>query len=126
MTVYPSGISFPFRFSAAGGVARDDDGDKVISNLKALVYSKVKSRLIRKNVGTIGYDRVLRSAYGTTLSPIKTLIADAIATYEPRAVGLTIDIQQHEDLAEGMKVVAEISFIFRNTGDPVTLSLDLT
>ena len=126
MTTYPSGISFPFRFSDAGGVAKDDGADKVISNLKALVLSRVKSRLIRKEVGTIGYDRVLRSAYGTALSPVKMLIADAIARYEPRALGVQIDIQQHEDLEQGMKVVADISFIFRNTGDPVTLSLDLT
>lgn len=106
-------------------MAKDDGADKVISNLKALVLSRVKSRLIRKEVGTIGYDRVLRSAYGTALSPVKMLIADAIARYEPRALGVQIDIQQHEDLEQGMKVVADISFIFRNTGDPVTLSLDL-
>lgn len=125
MTTYPSGISFPFRFAPAGGVAKADNGDKVSDNLGALVLSAVKERLVRKNVGTIGYQRVLRSAATTASFPVKQLILEAMATYEPRAIGTTVDIHSYE-VREGMKVIAEISFIFRNTGEPVTLSLELT
>jgi phage baseplate assembly protein W len=125
MTVYPSGISFPFRFSPAGGVAKDDGGDKVTSNLKALIYSAVRSRLIRKNVGTVGYQRVLRSMGTTASEPVKQLILEAINEFEPRAIGVTVDIQSLED-STGTKIIADISYIFRNTGDPVSMSLELT
>lgn len=125
MTTYPSGISFPFRFAPAGGVAKSDAGTKVSNNLRALIFSAVKERLVRKNVGTIGYQRVMRNAAMTSSGLIKQLIIEAIAKYEPRAIGTTVNLYSYQD-SDGMKVVADISFIFRNTGDPVTLSLELT
>lgn len=125
MTTYPSGISFPFRFVPAGGVGKDDNGDKVISNLKALVLSSVNERLVRKAVGTTGYTRLFRSAYGTTLDPIKQLIKQAIIKYEPRASGIIVNIRKEEESGDS-RVIADVSFIFRNTGDPATLSLELT
>lgn len=124
MTVYPGGIDFPFRFAPAGGVAKSDDGDKVVANLKALVLSKVNERLVRKAVGTIGYARLLRPAHKTTLEPIKHLIKQAIAKYEPRAAAVTVDFREQND-SDGSKAIADVSFIFRNSGDSVTMSLDL-
>jgi hypothetical protein len=124
MTVYPSGIKFPFQFVAAGGVGKAEDGDKVMSNLKALILSRVNERLIRKGVGTIGYSRLFRSARGTTLEPIKHLITQAIVKFEPRAAGITINFREDEG-TDGFKVIADVSFIFKNTGDPVKMSLEL-
>jgi phage baseplate assembly protein W len=124
MTIYPSGIKFPFEFVAAGGVGKADNGDKVMSNLKALILSKINERLIRKNVGTIGYTRVFKSARATTLEPIKHLIRQAIVKFEPRAAGITIDFRLQDD-SEGSKVIADVAFIFKNTGEPVKMSLEL-
>ena len=125
MTVYPSGISFPFRFSPAGGVAKADDGDKVLSNLKALILSSINERLVRKSVGTIGYRRVFKSASVTAANPIKHLIKQAIVKFEPRASGVTVELRQEEERGD-VRVIADVSFIFRNTGDPAKLSLELT
>jgi len=124
MTIYPSGIKFPFTFVSAGGVGKADNGDKVLANLKALILSKINERLIRKSVGTIGYSRVFKSAHATTLEPVKHLIRQAIVKFEPRAVGVTIDFRSQDDRA-GSKVIADVAFIFKNTGEPVKMSLEL-
>lgn len=125
MTVYPSGIAFPFRFSPAGGVQKAEGDRKVISNLSALVLSEVRSRLIRKKVGTVGYSRVLRSAGLSTFAPIEHLFRQAIQKYEPRATQVEVNLRS-EDRTDGFRVIAEIRFIFKNTGEAVKLSLELT
>ncbi len=125
MTIYPSGIAFPFSFSPAGGVQKADDVDKVMSNLSALILSEVRSRLIRKSVGTVGYSKVMSPANPETFGPVALLFRQAISKYEPRATRVTVDM--HTDSFDGnSKVIVEIGFIFKNTGEAVKLDLELT
>jgi len=121
MTEYPNGIRFPFRFSAAGGVDMCGGGDKVMSNLKALVLSPVKERLIRK-VGTIGYQQVLRSSLGLNSGAIESLVRDAILRFEPRAVGVQVKLR-NEDIQGNHHAFIDVSFIFKYTGDPVKATI---
>jgi len=123
--VYPSGISFPFRFSEAGGVARDEGAAKVVSNMKALVTTSQLERVIRKAIGTIAYKQVLRSGLETAPQVVENLIHEAIIRYVPAAVGLVVQLTSEEQLDNSKAWICNVSFIFKNTGDPVEFSVKL-
>jgi len=104
---YPSGAAFPFRFNAAGSVARDEGDAKIRSNLIALVKSNVNERLVRKMVGVIGHSLVLRSTIPGGDVIIKNLIEEAIAKFEPRVVVESINIRM-EETPTGMAKILDL------------------
>jgi len=96
-----------------------------MSNLSALILSEVRSRLVRKKVGTVGYSKVMRPNNPETFGPVEMLFRQAIQKYEPRATQVTIDL--YSDTHDGdSKVIVEIGFIFKNTEEAVKLNLELT
>lgn len=119
------GIRFPFRFSVSGGVQKADGVDKIVSNLKALVFTALKERVIRKNVGTIGYQRIFRSGDDTSLDLVKNLVREAIATHEPRVLVLSLKVRSVED-REGVKEFIDVLFVFRETGEEGTATVEVT
>ncbi len=122
---FPSGISFPFRFGPSGGVATDDGGDKVMSNLSALARTTVGQRLIRKAVGSIGTKRLFRSGISNAAKVTENLILDAIARLEPRAVGTTAKVYEKET-DSGNHMFVDVAFAFKNTVEPIAESIRLT
>lgn len=125
MTTYPSGISFPFRFSNAGGIQKSQGGKKIMTNLKALIRSALRERLVRKSVGTVGYEEVLRSSTHMRSNAIEGLVREAIIRFEPRATDVKVKVYT-EDMRDGYHVFADVSFIFSLTRDPIheTFQLD--
>jgi predicted component of type VI protein secretion system len=103
-----TGIKFPFRFVASGGVEVCSGDEKIKSNLYALVLSKKNERLVRKAVGTIGYDMILRSASESAAS-IETFLYEAILEFEPRVTQVTVRVSSMEGV-DGVSVFAEIGF----------------
>jgi hypothetical protein len=124
MSEYPSGIKFPFSFSQAGGVTKVGGASKVSSNLKALVTCDIRDRLIYKEVGVISYKSVLRNFTNAFIVMFKKIASEAIYKYEPRATNVSIEVKRKED-ADGYYVVAEVSYLFKNSGEFATLSLEL-
>ncbi len=120
----PRGIRYPFRFSDAGSVRITDGADKIRSNLYALVKTTLKERLIRKNVGTVGYAMVLRNQSIPNSSLILTLIRESIVRHEPRALLLDVRLR-FEDAREGQKTFINVDFIFRDTGEAETLVVEV-
>lgn len=115
---YPSGIKFPFRFAASGGVQKAELGGKVLSNLKALVLSAKGERLIRKHVGSIGYKQVIKNLTLATAPVISALLREVITEFEPNAKILDVEVYK-EELQEGTSTRCKISFIFSSTGEVV-------
>jgi hypothetical protein len=124
MSEYPSGIKFPFSFSQAGGVTKVDGATKVSSNLKALVLCDIKSRLIYKQIGVISYQAVLRNFTDSFVTLFRKLVIESIMKHEPRAANVSVNIIRREN-AEGYYVTAEVSYLFKNSGEFATLSLEL-
>jgi hypothetical protein len=90
----------------------------------ALVRSSIKERLIRKGVGTVSYDAVLRTASSSGLIP--QLIREAFQKYEPRATNLSIKIYR-EDIKGIQHVFARVGYLFKLSGEPETvISVQLT
>lgn len=118
------GIRFPFRFDASGGVQKADGVDKVASNLRALVFTAIKERVIRKNVGTIGYQRIFRSGDDASLQLVRALASEAIAAHEPRALVRKISVRREED-SDGVKELIDVLFIFRETGEEGTATVEV-
>lgn len=121
----PRGIRYPFTFGAAGGVRGAQGVEKVKSNLEHLVKSKLKERLVRKDVGTVSYDLVLRNSDPSSRSLVETLIREAIVRFEPRAILKNISVFQQET-EDGNHVFLDVEFLFRETGEVGTLSTQLT
>ncbi len=120
----PMGISFPFRFTDAGGVRREEGIDKVQINMIALAKTTVNERLIRKLVGTIGYSKVLRNMGDTALGAIKDLVREALNRYESRALITSIRVYRDDASIDG-KTFIDISFIFRPTGEHQSVTTQL-
>jgi len=123
MAGYPKGIKFPFRVQPAGGIGLVGEADKVTSNLHALVLTFVNERLIMKNVGTVGYMAVMRNTGMVGL--IRSLVVEAITTYEKRATRLSVSVVSKEIHGE-QHVFADISYVFSLSGEPKNTSIQLT
>lgn len=124
MTVYPSGIHFPFSFDDSGGVKKVDGSTKVGSNLKALVLCDIRDRFIYKDLGVISYQSVLRNFTDSFVVLFEKFITESILKYEPRAKIKTVNIERVQD-SDGYHVIAQISYVFKNSGEFATLSLEL-
>jgi hypothetical protein len=124
MTVYPSGIRFPFTFSPSGGVEKADGADKIGSNLKALVLCDIRDRFVYKELGVVSYQSVLRNFTDSFVALFKKFVTESVLKYEPRAKIATVNILRLET-EDGYKVIAQISYIFKNSGEFATLSLEL-
>lgn len=123
MADYPKGIKFPFRVQPAGGIGLVSEADKVTSNLHALVLTFVNERLIMKKVGTIGYMAVMRNPSMAGL--IRSLVVEAITTYEKRATRLSVSVVPKEVRGE-QHVFADVSYVFSLSGEPKDTSIQLT
>lgn len=119
MAENPSGIRFPFRFADAGGVRRVDGADKVAANLEALAVTALQERLVRKSVGTVGYQTVLRNPDEISLRATRDLIREAIAKYERRARVLSLELSA-VNTDSGTAVFIDCEFLFRQTGEKST------
>jgi len=124
MTVYPSGIAFPFSFSSSGGVTKVDGATKVGSNLKALVLCDIRDRFIYKELGVISYQSIFRNFTDSFVVIFKKFIIESVMKYEPRAKIQTVNIERRDSL-DGYHVIAQISYVFKNSGEFATLSLEL-
>jgi hypothetical protein len=123
MADYPKGIKFPFRVQPAGGIGLVSEADKITSNLHALILTFVNERLIMKNVGTVGYMAVMRNTSMAGL--IRSLVVEAITTYEKRATRLSVRIVPKEIRGE-QHIFADVSYVFSLSGEPKNTSIQLT
>lgn len=121
----PSGIRYPFKINAAGSVGKASGEDKVKSNLVALVKSSVNSRVVRKKVGTVGYQLLFRSGITELAPAAENLILEAITEFEPRAVGVSIKIIEQVQDDNTNVIFGDISFVYKDTGNPAYLRITL-
>lgn len=124
MSLYPSGIKFPFSVNQSGGISKAEGASKVSSNLKALVLCDIRDRLIYKEIGVISYQALLRNMTESFAVLFKKFVVEAIAKYEPRAVVNSVTLIQKED-SSGTYLTVQVSYVFKNSGEFATLSLDL-
>lgn len=122
---HPSGIAYPFIFSPAGGVGKAGGSSKVAANLKCLVKTAVNERVIRKKIGTIGYQQVFRSSGFGGLDIIEALVTEALAVNEPRVTVLSVNVYQR-DIESGSAVFADIAYIFKGSGEVDTVSTQIS
>lgn len=123
MSDYPQGIRYPFSFSTQGSVRVTNGIDKIQSNFSSIAKTAVNERLVRKNVGTIGYTRVLRNNNSdATRSAIQKLVKDALSKHEPRAFVLDVQVYS-EDLNSGRGTFIKIKYLYKATGQDSDLEL---
>jgi phage baseplate assembly protein W len=120
MTDYPSGIGFPFRFSSSGGVARAEGVDKLRANLQSIAKTSVNERVMRKGIGTIGYQQVFRNTTDHDFEWISGLILAALAKDEPRVIVKSVTLRK-----EDKELYIDIEAFSRSSGDPVDVQVKL-
>jgi hypothetical protein len=101
-----------------------EGADKVASNLKALVLCDIKDRLIYKTVGVIAYKAILRNMTDSFVVLFRKFVVEAIEKYEPRAIVQSVTFSKKEDTS-GYYLITEIGYVFKNSGEFATLSLEL-
>jgi len=121
---HPSGIQFPFSFSSLGGVSSVDGAKKVMSNLKALITCELGGRLIRKGIGVESHAKVFRNLSPGQINFLSAMMNEAILKFEPRATNVKISTEKIDD-ALGSRLVVRTSFIFKSTGEPATLEIEI-
>jgi len=120
---YPRGIRYPFSFSSQGSIRTTEGIAKIESNYHSIVKTAVNERLIRKQVGTVGYTRVLRNNNSdATRSAIENLVKEALARYEPRAFVLTVRVYSKE-IVSGSATFIQVKFLYKTTGQDSDLEL---
>lgn len=120
MADYPSGIALPFRFGTSGGVVGASGVDKLRTNLKAVVYTALQERLIRKTVGAIGYRQVFRNTGEADVSWLAGLVKSAIAKNEKRVVVKRVALKKVDK-----ELYIDVQAVSKSSGDPVDVLVQL-
>lgn len=119
-----SGIGFPFQFNASGSLGTATGASKVKANLISLIKSKKGERVVMSGAGTVGYDRLLRSASATS-GIIPALITEAAMEYEPRVSGIEAKVRT-ENGRSGTIVVCELKFKVNGSEEQIPVKVELT
>ncbi len=137
MSGNPRGFGFPFRVEpGSGGVAWAHGPEKIRDNLVQILLTAAGERTMRRDygagVGELVHDPMNDALFAVT----QHRIGQAIARWEPR-VHLT-DVRVRSDRRDGgdgpgtlggnlpgAALIAEVEFVIRSTGQPVTLSVPL-
>lgn len=124
MTAYPSGIKFPFRFNDSGSTFSAEGDEKLASNIMALIYSPVNSRLIRKAVGTVSYQKVFRNLQAVGFAPLEELVRETVSEFEPRIKILGVVITT-EDRDKTRVLVIKLSFTRKSSVEINSLQIEV-
>jgi phage baseplate assembly protein W len=132
------GLAFPFRFDArTGGVRVTEGPEKIRDNLVHILLTDLGERVMRRDWGA-GIRQMLHDPVNPVLlSVVRHQVVKAIARAEPRVEVTEVRLEavrpgaassrvatQGSEVA-GETVVAEIDFVIRRTGQPVSLSVPL-
>lgn len=90
------GISFPFRFSPAGGVAMTSGPDKLKENIKQILLTVIGERVMRRDYGG-GMRELVHDPNNDALrSIVRHQVAKSISQWEPRVQVQEVTVTQRE------------------------------
>ncbi len=119
----PQGLAHPFRFGGTGGLARASGDDKIKTNLKVIVQTALRERVMRPELGTVSFHQVLRNATSPAQALIRQLVAEAIAKHEPRVQLLSVDVRRVDLPGVGTTTEVTVGYMIPSTRQALSTSV---
>ncbi len=113
------GWRFPISLDDAGAIAEASEEDKVRQSIETILRTAPGERVMRPDFGCGIHDLVFDTVSGAMVGRVATVVASALATWEPRIDVLNINPQQ--DTEDPTRLLIEINYRLRSSNSRFNL-----
>ena len=113
------GWQFPIRVDDAGAIAEAGEEAKVRQSIEIILRTAPGERVMRPDFGCGIHDLVFDTISGATIGRVASVVARALATWEPRIDVLDVNAQQDAD--QPNRILIEIDYQVRSTNSRLNL-----
>ena len=113
------GWRFPISLDDAGAIAEAREEDKVRQSIEIILRTAPGERVMRPDFGCGIHDLVFDTVSGAMIGRVATVVANALATFEPRIDVLNINPQQ--DTEDPTRLLIEINYRLRSSNSRFNL-----
>jgi Bacteriophage baseplate protein W len=113
------GWRFPISLDDAGAIAEAREEDKVRQSIEIILRTAPGERVMRPDFGCGIHDLVFDTVSGAMVGRVATVVASALATFEPRIDVLNINPQQ--DTEDPTRLLIEINYRLRSSNSRFNL-----
>ena len=113
------GWQFPIRIDDAGAIAEAREEDKVRQSIEIILRTAPGERVMRPDFGCGIHDLVFDTISGAMIGRVASVVAGALATWEPRIDVLSVRPQQ--DTEDPTRLLIEINYRLRSSNSRFNL-----
>ena len=113
------GWQFPIRVDDAGAIAEAGEEDKVRQSIEIILRTSPGERVMRPDFGCGIHDLVFDTISGAMIGRVASVVAGALATWEPRIDVLSVRSQQ--DTEDPTRLLIEINYRLRSSNSRFNL-----
>ena len=113
------GWQFPIRVDDGGAIAEAREEDKVRQSIEIILRTAPGERVMRPDFGCGIHDLVFDTISGALLGRVASVVAGALATWEPRIDVLSVRSQQ--DTEDPTRLLIEINYRLRSSNSRFNL-----
>ena len=113
------GWQFPIRVDDAGAIAEAREEDKVRQSIEIILRTAPGERVMRPDFGFGIHDLVFDTISGAMIGRVASVVAGALATWEPRIDVLSVRSQQ--DTEDPTRLLIEINYRLRSSNSRFNL-----
>jgi Bacteriophage baseplate protein W len=113
------GWRFPISLDDPGAIAEAREEDKVRQSIEIILRTAPGERVMRPDFGCGIHDLVFDTVSGAMVGRVATVIASALATWEPRIDVLNINPRQ--DTEDPTRLLIEINYRLRSSNSRFNL-----
>ena len=114
-----SGIAYPMRISATGGIALVSRDEEIAESMRLILGTSPGERPMRPDFGCSIHDHVFAPADTSTIGMIAFEVRLALGRWEPRIEVLDVTVTQ--DGAQPTLLYIDIGYSIRDMNDPRNL-----
>jgi phage baseplate assembly protein W len=113
------GWQFPIRVDDAGAIAEAREEDKLRQSIEIILRTAPGERVMRPDFGCGIHDLVFDTINGAMIGRVASVVAGALATWEPRIDVLSVRPQQ--DTEDPTRLLIEINYRLRSSNSRFNL-----
>ena len=113
------GWQFPIRVDDGGAIAEAREEDKVRQSIEIILRTAPGERVMRPDFGCGIHDLVFDTISGAMIGRVASVVAGALATWEPRIDVLSVRPQQ--DTEDPTRLLIEINYRLRSSNSRFNL-----
>jgi Bacteriophage baseplate protein W len=113
------GWRFPIGLDASGAIADASEDNKVRQSIEIILRTAPGERVMRPDFGCQIHDLVFDTISGAMVGQVASVVASALATWEPRIDVLSVNPRQDTD--DPTRLLIEIQYRLRSTNSRFNL-----